>query len=147
MSCWRFFMRYIIFYINVFFILTLLSTCRFTDQPVGKHDYQGALIGHWQGTLSDYYKENINFRKNKTYESQLQSGGFIGNTMSQGIHKVAAGTWNLAGDSLLLTTGKATTDTLFMKSGLYKIVSLSGNELKIRNSKGNISVFKRIHGM
>jgi len=128
-------------------LLLIPVSCSNSTAPVARGNYQTALVGHWQGTIGNYYKENISFKKDNSFKMQMHSGGFIGNTISQGVYGSASGTWKIEGANLLLTISKADNESLFNKSRKYDIVSFTQDELKMEDEKGDTSVFVRIRGM
>ncbi len=135
---------------SILFIVLLAAipvSCSNTSSPVSPEGYSAAIIGHWQGTIGNYYKENISFKKDNSFRMQMHSGGFIGNTISQGVYGTASGTWNIEGKKLMLNISKADNESLFNKSRKYDILSFSTDEMKLEDEKGDTSVFVRIRGM
>lgn len=135
----------VIFVLSVFLLIPV--SCSISTTPVSKDNYETALVGHWQGTIGNYYKENIKFEKDKSFNIQMHSGGFIGNTISQGVYGSASGTWKIEGVNLLLHISKADNKSLFNKSRKYTIVTFTQDELKLEDEKGDTSVFVRTRGM
>ena len=134
----------------LFLILTFtlaISSCRQQTQSVPPENYSSRIVGNWQGTMGNYYKENIRFKKDNTFEVQLHSGGFIGNTISQGVYGNASGNWRINGNSLTLEISKADEKSLFDQSKKYNILSFMQDEIKLADEKGDTTVFVRIHGM
>ncbi len=117
------------------------------DQQVRQKSYPEAIIGDWQGTLGDYYKETITFRKDSTFRARIRSGGFIGNTISQGIQATARGMWKIRADKLTLEIERRNNDDLFDKTPEYSILSFYKNEIKLRDARGDTTIFVRIKGL
>ncbi len=122
-------------------------SCQPTATKVVEKDYPTAIIGHWQESPGDYYKEYIRFDKDESFVSQLRSGGFIGNTISQGIDGNATGNWKIENNRLTLNITKADAEELLNKAGTYTIISFTTNEIKLEDSHGKTSTFVRLHGM
>ncbi len=139
------------FTIRVFITVILLAgfvvSCVPDNTPVEEKDYRSAILGSWQATVGNYSNENISFKKDNIFKTQLHAGGFIGNTMSQGAFDMTTGSWMITGDLLTVRIKDAEREGLFNKNGTFTILSLTGQELKISDEKGDTTVFVRFHGM
>jgi hypothetical protein len=135
--------------LSIFLVIISLMviSCQQQTQTVPVGEYSGSILGNWQGTVGDYYREYLSFKKDNTFKVQLHSGGFIGNTISQGVYGTASGNWKIEDNKLTLDISRADDKKLFDQSRKYDIISFLQDELKLADERGDTSVFVRIHGM
>jgi hypothetical protein len=61
-----------------------LSSCAREGAPIQEAQYAATIVGDWIGTVGDT-KETISFGADGKFVSKVRPGGFINNTLSQGV--------------------------------------------------------------
>jgi hypothetical protein len=99
-------------------------------------------VGDWIGTVGDT-KETISFGADGKFVSEVRPGGFINNTLSQGVTGTIHGTWSIKSKIITLNIGSAENITPLNRATTGTIESFRRNELVIRDSSGETSTFAR----
>ena len=120
-----------------------LSSCAREGAPIQEAQYAETIVGDWIGTVGDT-KETISFGADGKFVSKVRPGGFINNTLSQGVTGTIHGTWSIKSKIITLNIGSAEDATLLDRATTSTIESFRQNELVIRSSQGATSSFVRI---
>jgi hypothetical protein len=119
-----------------------LSSCAPEGAPIQEAQYAATIVGDWIGTVGDT-KETISFGADGKFVSDVRPGGFINNTLSQGIAGTIHGTWSIKSKVITLTISSAEDVTLLNRATTGTIESFTRNELVITSSSGETSTFVR----
>jgi hypothetical protein len=120
-----------------------LSSCAREGAPIPEAQYAATIVGDWTGTVGDT-KETISFGADGKFFSNVRPGGFINNTLSQGVTGTIHGTWAIESKVITLNISSAEDATLLDRATTSTIESFRQNELVIRSSQGATSSFVRI---
>lgn len=123
-----------------------LASCAKNSSIVLKADYSTKIIGRWQGTVGEL-KETMSIDGDGTFVCQTHPGGFIGNTLSQGVTGTIRGTWKIAGATITLRISHETKEHLRNKIASSTIVAFTDNELALKSDRGKTSTFQRVRSL
>ena len=119
-----------------------LSSCAREGAPIQEAQYAATIVGDWIGTVGDT-KETISFGADGKFVSKVRPGGFINNTLSQGVTGTIHGTWSINSKVITLNISNAENVTLLNRATTGTIESFTRNELVITSSSGETSTFVR----
>jgi hypothetical protein len=113
------------------------------NSVVPEAEYSTKIVGHWQGTVGAL-KEIITIKGDGTFDCQLQTTGFIANTLSQRERGNVRGTWKIAGTILTLRITGEKNENLENSIASSTIVAFKGDELVLKSDSGGTSHFVRV---
>jgi len=118
-----------------------VSACKPAPQ-IAEAEYGAKIVGSWLGTVGDM-KESITFSTDGNYVAQLRPMGFISNTLSQGVAGMISGTWSVNGRLITLNVTSAEDEQIKNAVTTSTIESFSPDELSVKSSTGEASLFRR----
>jgi hypothetical protein len=119
-----------------------LSSCSPDGSPVGEAEYSAKIVGDWQGTVGDT-RETISFGADGGFVSQVRPRGFISNTLGQGVTGTIRGTWAIKGKSITLNISSAEDVRVLNRATTSTIETFKPNELVVKSTTGDTSMFVR----
>jgi hypothetical protein len=119
-----------------------LVSCTNNLLTVSKADYPTKIIGSWQGTVGNL-KETMSINGDGTFVCRLHPGGFIANTLSQGVTGTVRGTWKINGAIITLRITGEHNENLRSSVASSTIVSFKEGELILKSDRGETSSFQR----
>jgi hypothetical protein len=120
-----------------------LASCANHSTPVPEAEYSTKIVGRWQGTVGDS-RETMSINGDGTFVCQLHPGGFIANTLSQGVTGTIRGTWNITGAIITLRITGAKNERLENRITSSTIVAFKKDELVLKADNGTTSLFRRV---
>jgi hypothetical protein len=121
----------------------LVCACESRGNSIAESQYASALVGKWQGAVGGE-AEAISFREDGSYFSKLQSNGFIGRTLGQGVEGEIGGSWVIAGRVITLTVDSAENERPLNSTTTSTILEFKRNELVVKSAGGETSTFSRV---
>jgi hypothetical protein len=121
-----------------------LVSCTNNLLSVSKADYSTKIIGSWQGTVGNL-KETMSINGDGTFVCRLHPGGFIANTLSQGVTGSVHGTWKISDAIITLRITGEHNENLKSSVASSTIVSFKEGELVLKSDRGETSSFQRVN--
>lgn len=121
----------------------LLLSCSPDGTLVGQTEYSNKIVGDWQGRVGGI-NETISFNADGTFVSQVRPGGFISNTLGQGVTGTIRGTWSIKEKTITLNISSAEDERALNKATSSTIETFKPNELVVKSNNGLTSTFVRL---
>lgn len=110
---------------------------------VPEAEYSTKIIGKWQGAVGNL-KEKMSIKGDNTFACQLQTNGFIANTLSQSVTGTISGTWKITGAIITLRITGSKNERLGNRITLSTIMAFKEDELVLKSDNGETSTFLRL---
>jgi hypothetical protein len=124
-------------------LATGLLSCSPDVTLVVETEYSKKIVGDWQGRVGGV-NETISFSADGTFVSQVRPGGFISNTLGQGVTGTIRGTWSIKGESITLNISGAEDERILNKATSSTIETFKPNVLVVKSNNGVTSTFVRL---
>jgi len=128
--------------IGLLFILILGVAACSPVKPVVESSYATDILGSWQGTVEGM-NETITFRDDGSFKALVRPGGFISNTISEGVTGSISGTWALDGQTITLQITGSEDEQVLNRKATSTILSFNQTELVLKSGGGETSTFTR----
>ena len=112
------------------------------SSSVQEAEFSTKIVGRWKGAVGDE-KETMSLEGDGTFVCQLQTTGFIANTLSQGVTGKVRGTWRITGPVLALRITGSENEHLRNRVASSTIVAFKGDKLVLKSDRGDTSLFHR----